>query len=896
MGWMRWFRRARHDADVSRELESYIQIETDENIARGMAPDAARAAAVRKLGNAARVREDLYLMNTIAPIDTLWQDLRYAARLLRRDKGFAIAAILSLALGLGANTAIFQLLDAVRLRTLPVERPQELVEVRIPPGHDRTGSFNGRRPILTYPLWEQIRERQQVFSGIFAWSNARFNTSPGGETSYVEGLWVSGDFFRVLGVRPVIGRVFTRDDDRRGCAEPGAVISHAYWQRTFGGQPDVVGRQVRLNGRLFPIVGVTPAEFYGIEVGRMYDVAIPLCADELLRGADTRLARRHSWWLSVVGRLKPGVTIAGARAQVEAIAPAVFEATLPPVYQADDRRKYLALPLTALSAASGVSVLRGEFGDPLALLLGISSVVLIIACANLANLLLARASVRGREIAIRLAIGASRRRVIGQLLVESALLAAAGAIAGLGVAYGMTRTLVSTIASSYVSVFVDLAWNWRLVAFTAGVAGLACLLFGIVPALRATALAPTAALRSGGRGLTASREKVGLRRALVVTQVALSLVLTLGALLFVRTLYNLTTLDVGFDEQSVVGLDLSHSSLAGPGEQAAAVRRTIREQLSALPDLQAVAEVEVMPLGGSGWNQNIWVGPWPDKGVSNFNRVGPEYFSALQIPVVAGRGFTDTDTLHSPQVAVVNETFVRRFVKDGTAVGRTIRVESPPGVAEPRPEIVGVVTDTRYQDLRDQIEPLVYVPSAQLEEPGAAVAFVLQPRTTIERAMTSVKEMMTRINPAIDLEFTVLGTTIQTSLVRERLMATLSTAFGLLAGLLAAVGLYGVMSYTVARRSNEIGIRLALGARRGQVLRLVLGDAGLLVAIGLTVGIALAAAAGRWARTLLFGLEPTDPATLTAATALLAVIGLAATFLPAQRAARLSPTTALRDD
>ena len=851
MGWTRFFRRSRRDDDVRRELQSYVQIETDDNIARGMAPEAARAAAIRKLGNPERVREDVYLMNTFAPLDMLWQDLRYAARVLRRDKTFALAAIASLALGIGANTAIFQLLDAIRLRTLPVDRPHELIEVRIPTGTDRTGSFNGRRPILTYAIWEQIEKRQQAFSGVFAWSSARFNTQPGGEARYVEGLCVSGGFFQVLGVRPVVGRVFSSSDDHRGCADPGAVISHAYWQSAFGASGDVLSRTVRVNGREFPVVGVTAPGFYGIDVGRMYDIAIPLCADGLLLGQNTRLDRRNSWWLSVIGRLKSGATLESARAQLDAVSSEVFATTLPPMYQADDRKEYLAFRLTALPAASGVSSLRGDFGSPLVLLLVISGLVLVIACANLANLLLARATVRERELAVRLAIGAGRRRLLGQLLVESGLVAFLGAALGVLVAHVLTGVLVAAISSSYVSVFVDLTWNWRLIAFTAAVAGIACLLFGVVPALRATALAPTAALRSGGRGSTASRQRVGLRRALVVTQVALSLVLVMGALLFVRTLYNLTTLEVGFHGEGVVSVDLLHPTLAGTGEQASAVRRVIRERLAALPDLRAAAEVAYPPLGMGGWNENIWVGGSDAKVLSNFNQVGAGFFSALGIAFVSGRGFEEGDTLSSTRVAVVNETFVNRFVQDGHPLGRTVRVEGAVGQPERKYDIVGVVKDTRYSDLRDQIDPLVYLPSSQEEEPGRAVTFILTPRTTADRIIPSVTRAIHEVNPAINLEFMVLERAIQVSLLRERLMAMLSAAFGLLAGLIAAIGLYGLMSYTVARRSNEIGIRLALGAARGRVLRMVLADAGLHVAIGLTLGVALAVAAGRWVRSLL---------------------------------------------
>jgi predicted permease len=899
VSWTRFFRRSRRDTDLRRELQSYIQIETDENIARGMPPEAARAAAIRKLGNAGRVREDVYLMNTIAPLDMLWRDLRYAARVLRRDKAFAFAAITSLALGIGANTAIFQLLDAIRLRTLPVERPHELVEVRISPDTSRggrSGSFNGRRPMLTYGIWEQIQQRQQVLSGAFAWSSVRFNTQPGGEAWYVEGLWVSGDFFNVLGVRPIVGRVFSASDDRRGCVDPGAVISHSYWQSAFGGRPDVLRHSVRVNGRQFPVIGVTPPGFFGIDVGRMYDIAVPLCADELLLGQDTRLNRKNGWWLSAAGRLKPGVTPEATRAQLEAVSPAIFEATLPDVYAADERKKYLGFRLTALPAASGVSSIRGDFGDPLVLLLGISGLVLVIACANLANLLLARATAREREIAVRLAIGAGRRRLLGQFIVESALVAFLGAALGVAVAHVLTRVLVAAISSSYVSVFVDLTWNWRMVAFTAGVAGIACLLFGVIPALRATALAPTAALRSGGRGSTASRQRVGLRRALVVTQVALSLVLLMGALLFVRTLYNLTTLDVGFHGKDVVAVQLMHPTLVDTDEQPSAVRRLILERLAALPDLRAAAEVAYPPLGSGGWNENIWVSGSDAKVLANFNQVGSDFFKALGIALVSGRGFGEQDMRGSTRVAVVNDTFVKRFVKDGNAIGRTVRVETGPGQPERKYEVVGVVKDTRYADIRDEIDPLVYLPTSQDDEPGNIMRVVLTPRTSADRIVPAVTRAINDVNPAINLEFTVLERAIQVSLLRERLMAMLSAAFGLLAGLIAAIGLYGLMSYTVARRSNEIGIRLALGAARGRVLRMVLADAGLHVAAGLAIGIALAVAAGRWIQTLLYGLEPSDPATLAGATGLLAIIGLLATLAPALRAARVDPVTALREE
>jgi predicted permease len=880
-------------------MASYIDIETDENIARGMAPDRARAAAIRKFGNPTRMREDVYLMNTIRPLDTLWQDVRYAFRLLNRDRGFALAAVLSLSLGIGANTAIFQLLDAVRLRSLPVPAPEELVEVRIPPG-SRAGSFNGRRPNFTFPMWEKLRQDQQAFSNVMAWGAQRFNTAPSGEVRYVEGLYVSGNYFDTLGIQPLLGRLFTAADDTRGCGEPGAVVSYAYWQRELGGDAAVLSRAVTLDGYRFPIVGVTPPSFFGVEVGRMYDVAVPLCADAVLRNGG-RFEERATWWLAVIGRLNPRWPIERATNHLAAISPSLFEATLPPQYGQQDAQRYRAYVLTAFPAANGVSNLRTNFQEPLVILLVTAGLVLVIACANLANLLLARASARGREIAVRLAIGASRARIVRQLLVESAVLATAGAVIGALLAGVMSSVLVGVLAEDNPAVFVDLSWSWRMLAFTSGVAFLACLLFGVAPALRATALTPGAALKVVGRGLTASRERFGLRRTLVVTQVALSLVLLLGALLFTRTLYNLMTTTTGFEQEGLVVAFVSHLSRLPNGDRdQQATRRDLRERLQSVPDVAAVAQADVIPLGDSGfWNETIRVEGAPppaSRPISNFNRVSSGFFSTLGIPLVAGRDFGDDDTRQSPEVAVVSETFVNRFVPDGRALGRVIRVEVAPGEPEPAYEIVGVVKDTKVQHLREDIQPLVYLASTQEKDAGNGTQFVIRPRSTPAAVMPAVTRAVHEFSPAVNLEFRIVENAIQTSLLRERLMASLSAAFGVLATLLAAIGLYGVMSYTVARRANEIGIRIAMGAGGGDVLKMILVEAAWLVAAGVVAGTGLAAAGGRFARSLLFQLNPTDPVTVASAVALLTTIGLLAGLLPARRAARVDPAIALRDE
>ena len=460
--------------------------------------------------------------------------------------------MLSLALGVGANSAIFQLVDAVRLRTLPVVNPQELVTIDFAKGSSRSGNWSTRSARFTSVLWEQLHGLTEPFTGTIAWSAARFNLAPAGEARNVEGQYVSGDFFRVLGVQPWIGRTFTAEDDRVGCGTPGAVVSYAFWQRELGGDRAALGRELSLDGRRFPVIGVTPPQFFGVEVGNRFDVAVPLCSD-----LDNRARSRTNWWLSVMGRLKPGWTDRRADNYIKTVSPAIMEATLPPTYRPDQAKRYLANKLVADVSANGVSGLREQYESPLSLLLAATGLVLLIACANLANLLLARANVREREMAVRQAIGASRGRLVRQLLSESLLLAVLGTVLGVGLAQVLSRTLIAFLSTPDNPVFVGLHLDLRMLGFTAAMAIGTCLLFGLLPALRATRIAPAAAMRAGGRGMTAGRERHGLRRALVTAQVALSLVLLVGALLFVRSLQKLLDVQPGFRPEGIVALNVN---------------------------------------------------------------------------------------------------------------------------------------------------------------------------------------------------------------------------------------------------------------------------------------------------------------------------------------------------
>ena len=826
------------------------------------------------------------------------QDVRYGIRQLRQSPGFTVVAVLSLALGIGANSAMFQLIDAIRLRVLPVSRPDELVNIDFAEGANRSGWFSTRSARLTYAQYEQIAQQQKAFVGVIAWSASRLNLSQGGVARYAEGLYVSGEFFRRLGVNPVVGRVFTAQDDTAACPNPGAVVNYAFWQREFGGDPGVLGRTVSLNGQTFPIIGVTPAPFFGVEVGNRYDVAIPLCADRIM--AEDRKGRipiRHAWWISMMGRLKPGWTAQRATAHLQALSPGIMQATLPEIYKPDGAKRYLANKLEATEGGTGVSGLRREYERPLWLLMATTSLVLLIACANLANLLLARASVREREIGVRLAIGASRWQLVRQLLVESLLLAVGGTALGIGIAQVLSRALIAYISSENFPLYIGLGIDWRLLGFAALLAVSTCLLFGLMPALRATYLSPSNAIRTGGRSVSAGPERLSLRRALVVTQVALSLVLLVGALLFVRSLRNVLTTDAGFKPEGIMTVSLDFSHAQYPKDRRQALYRELQDRLATRPGVLSVGQVWFTPVSNAGWNNDIG----PDGAVaassgkeSFFNMVGPGYFRTMGTGLLAGREFNERDNTSAPKVAIVNEVFARKFFNRVDVVGHTFHREAEAGKPEPLYEIVGVVKNTKYYDLQEEFRPIGYFPVGQDDDPGPGATFVVRAQGSPSDLMTAVKTAVAEVSPSIGIEFRSFSEQLAESLLRERLMAMLSGGFGLLAALLATLGLYGVIAYMVARRRNEIGVRIALGADRPRVIRLVLREALLLLGTGVVAGVLLALWAGRAASTMLFGLKPYDPVSMIGAVAFLAVVALVASYAPARRAASVDPMEALR--
>ncbi len=884
--------------ELDEELRYHLDEMIDQNVRAGMGYDRARAEALKSFGGVEQAKDYCRDARGVRLVDETVRDVRFSLRTLRKSPAFTFVAVVSLMLGIGANTAIFQLLDAVRLRLLPVESPTELVEVRIVNADSRSGHFEGWRPALTNVLWEELRAHQQSFSGVFAFGDAGFNLAESGEMRNARGLMVSGEFFDVLGIKPARGRMLDLADDRRGANVQVAVISHAFWQREYGGDPSVVGRTLRLDGHPFEVVGVAPAGFFGVEPGRSFDVAVPIAAEPVFYGEDSRLDNRASWWLKAIGRLAPGSTPEYATEQLGAISPGAFEATLPAEYDAEDATNYRAMKLGATPAASGVSELREDYATSLWLLLALAGLVLLIACANLANLLPARASAQEREMAVRLALGASRGRLVRQLLTESLLISAAGALLGLFMARFLSKALVSFLDTQGSPLFVDLGLDWRVYGFTAGLAVATCVVFGIVPALRATATTPGAAMKASGRGNTEGRERLGLRRALVASQVALSLVLVTGSLLFARTLGNLLAIDPGFHLAGIAIANVDLTPLRLPEEQRALFKQRLVDRIGRVPGVVSASDTAIVPLSGGGWNGTIVMeGADPNgKSLSFFNRVGPDYFETLGIPLLGGRAFDERDTLQSPTVAIVNEEFARQFAGGANPVGMRYSVQQsalePPTVYE----IVGLVKNAKYRSLRREMPPTAYVPMAQERDPGQYESILIRSELPPNTLLPSVRQALAEENPDLVFQCEVFETQVWSTLTQERLMAALSGFFGVLALVLATVGLYGVTSYMVARRTHEIGIRMALGAARRKIAGMVVREVAILLGAGVVVGAVVAFFAARAAGAMLFGIEPQDPITLAAAVGILAAVAAVSSLVPAYRAASVDPMRALRDE
>lgn len=827
-------------------------------------------------------------------LDSVWKDLKHAVRLFLNKPGFTVIAVASLALGIGANSAIFLLLDAIRLRPLPVPKSEELVELRVENPRGMRGYFDPEHPGLTFAIWEQVRQRQASFSGLAAWSRYRFDIARSGAARYAEGLFVNAGYFHTLAVQPLLGRTFDEADDGSSCAGASAVVSYSFWQSELGGRADAVGRKLTIAGHPFEIIGVIPPTFSGTEVGRTFDIAIPFCADRIL-GYGPRDSPAL-WWLSVMGRLKPDCPLAKANAQFRAMSPGLFAATLPPQYPGENVKDYLAFRLKGFPAASGVSGLRDRYSMPLYILLTIATIVLCIACANIAGLMLAQAGAREREFAIRFAFGASRRRILQQLLSEGILLGLLSAYFGSLLATLFSRGLVSLLTTEGDRFFVVVKSDWRVLAFLAVLTVMTSIVSGLVPAMRAIQSTPSDAMKNVARTITPDRRRFRLNRLIVAGEIALSLVLLMAAILFGDTLWRLKHVDVGFQQTGLVIARINFPQIDLAADGRLAFKQDLLNQLRSEPSIEAAAD-SAFTLGWGNLIHDVWIdgARRTSPVLARFNFVSSSYFSTVKLPFTEGRDFTPHDTPVSPKVAIVNEAFVAALGLQGSATGTRFRRQATPFEPESTFTIVGVVRNAKYYDVHEDNLPVAFLATSQ-DARWWPAPVIVRSKGSLLATVSAVKRVVNRLTPDATIEFDTYSNIIGNSVLRERLVATLAACFGLVATVLSLIGVYGVVAYLVEERRREIGIRLACGATSRDVLSLVLGEAARMLLVGLSTGSAVAIWGATYVRSMLFQVRPYEPKALLCAIAGLSAAALAGSYLPARRASTLDPMSTIRDE
>jgi predicted permease len=882
-------RQSKVSGEIEDELRAHLEMRIEDNMAAGMTRAEAERDARLRFGNPAVMHEHTIERDAALGLHSVLLDLHYALRGFRKSPGFAIVAIVTLALGIGANTAIFQLVDAVRLRSLPIVNPQELAEVKIVGGNGGLGITDSLYAQLTRPIWQEIQQHHDPFSGVFAWRVVDPLLGELSESRRVHALEVSSEFFRVTGLHPWMGRTLLPGDEM-ACTAPRVMVSYPYWKSQMGGRELTSGTQLKIDNRMAEVVGVTPPGFFGMAVGEGFDVLQTLAP----ASCDADSWKRDLFDIAVMGRLKPGWSLDRASSYLSAVSSGIFQATMPSGRSSNSIKRYLGFRLGAYSASGGVSVLREQYDDSLTLLLVITGLVLLIACSNLANLMLARANARQREMAVRVALGASRGRLMRQMLMESGLLALSGAGIGLLLAQFFSRILVRSLTADGSQIKLSLATDWRVLLFSASVAVLTCVVFGSVPALRASKTDPVTAMKSGDGRLAGGRERLSIQRLMVMVQIAVSMVLLVGALLFVRSFRNLMTLDPGMREHGItlvhIGFPLAHLK----ADQYAEFKRQLVEEVRSLPGVTNASSTTNDPLLGASWEHGVHVGVV--EGLSKFTWVSPSYFQTMGIPLLTGRNFAETDTVDAPHVAIVNQAFIRQFMHSASPIGQTTRTVAEPNYPSTVLEIIGTIPDTKYNDIRGETPPMAFVPAAQFPEAaqGPWTSILVASDMAPDAVMGNLKREIRAKHPDMVLQMLDFETQIHDGLLRERLMAILSGFFGGLAALLVMVGLYGILSYLVTLRRSEIGVRIALGAYRWQVIALVMGDAGRMLVTGGLAGLVLSLVMGRSASAMLFGLKPYDVATLAFAAVLLAVVAVAASWIPARRASKVDPATVLR--
>ena len=871
-----WFS-SRRDARVRDEIRFHRDRLIDDYMAAGMDRADAERRAFLEFGNAPQIEEAVRDVRGHW-LEDLRRDLLYALRTLGRNRGFTVVAVLSLALGIGANAAIFSLINAVMLRALPVREPDRLVQIS-------RWSAEGRPHAFSYRLFEYFRDNVTTFSGAFAQSAADQAITIEGEEEFVAAELVSGAYYTVLGIEPAAGRLLGPADDVQSPSSPAAVISDRFWERRFNRSPSAIGQTATIRDRIFTIVGVTPRSFESARAGYVPDIALPLLP---MMSEEVRTEVTNNW-LSVLGRLRPGATVEQANAEIQVLWASFLQSQAAKARE-KDRAAILRERATAFPSPDGINPFRYDYAQSLLILMGIVGLVLVLACVNLSGLLFARAAARQREISIRLAIGAGRGRLVRQLLTESLLLATIGGTLGLVLSSWLSERLLALFMNGR-SVSVSVAPDWHVFAFTAVIALLACVVAGLTPAVHAVRFNVNPALKEAR-----VQGHRWLGKSLVVAQLALSMILVVGATLFLRTLVNLYSVERGFDSNGVIVLNVRSSRPYEAG-RGFAVQRAILERLKTVPGIRSASAANVLPIGGGLWTRSVQVEDYTFRADESdsvgFNVLAPSYFHTLGTPLILGREFDERDTGASSKVAIVNESFARYFFGDARALGRHV---TSLGVNY---EIVGVVRDAKYQTLRAPIMKTMYIPWLQRNgDQPTRYSYLARVGTGDPLRLTPTLERLVReVDPSLHVRTTLTyATLIDRSVATERIMATLGGLFGVLALIVAAIGMFGLLAFQVSRRTNELGVRMALGATRRAMIGLVLRDVGGMVLAGAVIGTAVALTLSGLARSILFGLTPTDPAAFVTAASILGLTALVAGWLPARRASRVDPLIALRHE
>ena len=895
------FRRDAYDRELDEEMRHHLAMLEE----LGIEPGAARG----KFGNVALLKEESRSMWTFTFFEQLAQDLRYAARTMAASPVFTATAVLSLALGIGANTAIFSFMDAILLRTLPVSHPEELTVVdwhaaRRPPvvrgingTVNRYGSGGMLCPNFPFAAYEMMRADKSIFSSVIGYTYARaFNVVVSGQAEVLSGGFVSGNYFSGLGVPGAAGRLFSDDDDRTG-APPAVVLTYAYWQRRFNGNPAIAGQSILINNLPFTIAGVAAPEFFGVDPQSNPALFLPIHSLPMLGPSPERDQERfidnHFYWIEMMGRLQHGVSLPAAQAAWRARFQTFAAATAVKPKDAE------LLPELALEdGASGIDSLRRQYSKPLFVLMTMVALILAIACANLANLLLARAATRRREIAVRLSLGAGRGRVVRQMLTESILLSVTGGVLGLGVALAGIQFITWLLANGQQYFTLRAAINWPVLGFTFALAVAAGIVFGLAPALQSTRLDLTPALKENrmqGSGSHGFRFRPRLGHALIVLQIGVSLLLVIGAGLFVRTLANLHSIDVGFNRENLLLVSLNGRQGGYRDDRLARLYATLLDRFREIPGVRS-ASASNFPLVAQYVNDENVIIPGRQAARSdstNIVRVDPAFLETMQIPILLGRDLQRSD-LASPLVAVVNQQFVATYFPDGIPVGRQFALDI---AGKPMFQIVGVAKAAHYNSLQEKIQPVIYVPYTQNLAGLGQICFEIRTAGSPYRAAADVRRIVHDASPQVPIgQITTQEQRMDQTISQERTFANLGTCFAGLALLIACVGLYGAMAYSVARRTSEIGIRMALGAQRRGIVWMVLREVLLTAAGGLLAGYLASRLTTRFLASFLFGLKPNDPLAIAASIGILLAGALAAGYLPAWRASRIDPAVALRDE